>query len=506
MKTGKVYLVGAGPGDPGLLTCRGRDILQSADVVVYDRLIGAELLALCRDDAEQIYVGKAAGRHSMTQDEINEVLSDHALRGSSVCRLKGGDPFVFGRGGEEALHCLKHQIPFEIVPGVTSAVAAPAYAGIPVTHREVATSFAVVTGHTKEGAPANLPKADTLIFLMGIKALPQIVENLLKDGRAATTPAAVIRWGTTAHQQVVTGNLTNIEERIKAAKLTTPALIVVGDVVNLREQLQWFDDSTQRPLWGKTVVVTRAREQASTLVTELSHLGAKVIQCPTIRIAPLENDDAIQNAIKNIASYNWIIFTSTNGVDAFWEQISRRGYDARLLANAKIVAIGPATEAGLAKRGLKADLIPAASISESVADKMIEKGAAGKVLLVRALQGREVLQEKLSEAGMQVDLAPCYQTVADNSGAEEVRELLQEGKIDWVTFTSSSTVKNFVDAIGEDIIKATRESFRVACIGPITAKTADENNLSADVIANGSGTSELAEAICESSKSTFIDA
>lgn len=496
MKTGKVYLVGAGPGDPGLLTCRGRDILQSADVVVYDRLIGAELLALCRADAEQIYVGKAAGRHSMTQDEINEVLSALAIRGLSVCRLKGGDPFVFGRGGEEALHCLKHQIPFEIVPGVTSAVAAPAYAGIPVTHREVATSFAVVTGHTKEGAPANLPKADTLIFLMGIKALPQIVENLLKDGRHATTPAAVIRWGTTTQQQVVTGDLSNIEERIAAAKLTTPALIVVGDVVNLREQLQWFDDSAQRPLWGKTIVVTRAREQASSLVSQLSDLGANVIQCPTIRIAPLEKYNAVRTAIDNIASYNWIIFTSTNGVDAFWEQISELGHDARLLANAKIVAIGPATESALAKRGLKADLIPATSISESVADEMIQNGAAGKVLLVRAVKGREVMQQKLGAAGMQVDVVPCYQTLADNSDADKVRELLTDGKIDWVTFTSSSTVTNFVDAIGADTIKATRKSFRVACIGPITAQTAAENNLYADGTASGSGTEELAEVIC----------
>lgn len=496
MKTGKVYLVGAGPGDPGLLTCRGRDILQSADVVVYDRLIGAELLALCRVEAEQVYVGKAAGQHSMTQDEINGVLSDYALRGLSVCRLKGGDPFVFGRGGEEALHCLAHHIPFEIVPGVTSAIAAPAYAGIPVTHRELATSFAVVTGHTKEGAPADLPKADTLVFLMGIKALPEIVDNLLKEGRAKTTPVAVIRWGTTTQQQVVTGHLSNIEERIRTAKLTTPALIVVGEVVNLREQLQWFDNSTQRPLWGKTVVVTRAREQASSLVAQLSELGAKVIQCPTIRVVPLEDYDALQRSIDDITSYDWVVFTSTNGVTAFWEQISKQGHDARLLANVKIVAIGPATEAALSKCGLKADLIPAASISESVADEMIQKGATGKVLLVRALQGREVLQEKLSAFGMQVDIAPCYQTIADNSDAEEVRELLKENKIDWVTFTSSSTVKNFVEAIGEEIINATRASFRVACIGPITAKTANENNLSADVITSGSGTEELAEAIC----------
>ncbi|MEO6907892.1 MAG: uroporphyrinogen-III synthase, partial [Abditibacteriaceae bacterium] len=247
---------------------------------------------------------------------------------------------------------------------------------------------------------------------------------------------------------------------------------------------------------GKTVVVTRAREQASTLVTELSSLGAKVIQCPTIRIAPLENYDALQNAIDNIVSYNWIVFTSTNGVDAFWEQISNRGHDARLLATAKIVAIGPATEAALAKHGLKADLIPATSISESVADAMIQNGATGKVLLVRALQGREVLQEKLGAAGMQVDIAPCYQTVADNNGAEEVRELLKEGKVDWITFTSSSTVKNFVDAIGAEAIETTRASFRVACIGPITAQTAQENNLSADVTAAGSGTSELTEVIC----------
>lgn len=497
MTIGKVYLVGAGPGDPGLLTCRGRDILASADVVVYDRLIGEELLALCREDAELIYVGKAAGRHSMTQDEINNVLLEQATQGFSVCRLKGGDPFVFGRGGEEALHCLAHGIAFEIVPGVTSAVAAPAYAGIPVTHREVATSFAVVTGHTKEGAPAKLPSADTLIFLMGIKALPEIVEQLLKDGRASTTPAAVIRWGTTTQQQVVTGTLADIEDRIKAAKLTTPALIVVGDVVNLRAQLQWFDNPITRPLWGKTVVVTRAREQASTLVAELSGFGARVIQCPTIRIAPLENENALEAALDNFSDYDWIIFTSTNGVESFWKQISQRGHDARLLAGVKIAAIGPATAAALAQRGLKADLIPATSISESVADEMIKSGAKGKALLVRALQGREVLQEKLIAAGMQVDIAPCYQTVADAGKAEEVRELLQAGKVDWITFTSSSTVKNFVEAIGVETIHATRAHFKVACIGPITAATADEHGLKADVVTSGSGTTELAEALCQ---------
>jgi len=489
--------VGAGPGDPGLLTCRGRDILQSADVVVYDRLIGQELLQQCRADAILIYVGKAAGRHSMTQDEINVVLSEHALRQLSVCRLKGGDPFVFGRGGEEALHCLQLHIPFEIIPGVTSAVAAPAYAGIPVTHREVSTSFAVVTGHTKAGAPADLPEADTLIFLMGIKALPQIVESLLHKGRATTTPAAVIRWGTTTEQQVVTGTLANIEARIKEAKLTTPALIVVGEVVNLREQLQWFDNPATRPLWGKTVVVTRAREQASSLVAELSRCGARVIQCPTIRISPLENNNALDQALSTFASYNWVIFTSANGVEYFFRHIDERSHDARLLGNVKIAAIGPATNAALKKYGLKADLIPATSISESVAEEMIQRNSAAKVLLIRATKGREVLQQKLAAAGWNVDVVPVYQTTADTSNANEVRALLGQGQIDWVTFTSSSTVTNFVDAIGADVIKAHRATFKVACIGPITAKTAEENYLIPDIVTSGSGTDELAVALCE---------
>jgi len=488
--------VGAGPGDPGLLTCRGRDILQSADVVVYDRLIGQELLALCREDAILIYVGKTAGKHSMTQDEINAVLSEHASRQLSVCRLKGGDPFVFGRGGEEALYCLERQIPFEVVPGVTSAVAAPAYAGIPVTHREVATSFAVVTGHTKAGAPADLPEADTLIFLMGIKALPQIVENLLQKGRPASTPAAVIRWGTTAEQQVVTGTLADIEERIKQAKLTTPALIVVGDVVHLREQLQWFDNPATRPLWGKTVVVTRAREQASTLVAQLSQSGARVIQCPTIRIAPLEDHAALDGALAQFAQYDWVIFTSSNGVEHFFRRLDACGHDARLLGKAQIAAIGPATNDALKQHGLRADLIPATSISESVADALIQRSPAAKVLLIRATKGREVLQQQLTAAGWQVDTIPVYQTVADTGNADEVRRLLSEGAIDWVTFTSSSTVTHFVNAIGSDAIKAHRATFQVACIGPITAKTAAENDLVADIVTSGSGTEELAAELC----------
>jgi uroporphyrinogen III methyltransferase/synthase len=493
-----VYLVGAGPGDAGLITVRGLEIVRRADVIVYDRLIASELLDHCRADAEKIYVGKEAARHAMTQDEINTLLVARGQNGKVVCRLKGGDPFVFGRGGEEALFCRAYGVPFEVVPGVTSSIAAPAYAGIPLTQREVASSFAVVTGHTKdeEAPPETLPVADTLVFLMGVRALGRIVAQLRARGDAPTTPVALVRWGTTTQQQVVTGTLETIVDDVARSGLKPPALIVVGEVVRLRSQLGWFDDPQTRPLWGRTILVTRAREQASSLVEQLQTLGACVVQCPTIRIEPLSEYSQLDAAIEELQSFHWIVFTSANGVEHFWQRLRDRSRDARALANAKITAIGPATAQALQQRGIVADYVPPSSISEHVADGLISIGVAGqRVLLARALEGRDVLESSLRESGADVVLAPCYRTVADDSNAASARAMLQAGEVDWVTFTSSSTVKNFVQAIGAECVASTREQFRVACIGPVTEQTARENGLVPDVVAQDATVESLVDCL-----------
>lgn len=495
---GKVFLVGAGPGDPGLITRRGLELLQSADVLVYDRLVGAELIELARPDAEKIYVGKAAGQHSMTQDEINALIVEKAVSGRAVCRLKGGDPFVFGRGGEEALFCLAHGVPFEIVPGISSSIAAPAYAGIPVTHRELATSFAVVTGHTAtdDAPPEALPVADTLVFLMGVRALPEIVRRLRERGAPAEKPVALVRWGTTTIQEVVTGTLETIEEDVRRAGLKPPALIVVGDVVNLREKLRWFDN---RPLWGQTVVVTRAREQASGLVEDLRRLGARVVQCPTIRVQPLEEHSVLDEFIRQLPRCQWVVFTSTNGVEQFFARLDDLNLDARALGISKIAAIGPATVSALKARGLRPDLVPANSISEAVVEELLKAIGPGtqttSVLIARAAEGREVLEQKLREAGVTVQVATCYHTVPDASNAPQVRELLEAGELNWVTFTSSSTVRNFLDALGREFVLEKRAAFKVAVIGPVTAATAREAGLEPDVIAENASVEALAEAL-----------
>ncbi|HVF09860.1 MAG TPA: uroporphyrinogen-III C-methyltransferase [Abditibacteriaceae bacterium] len=491
--TGTVFLVGAGPGDPGLITVRGRDILARADVVVYDRLIGAALLEYCRPGAERIFVGKEAARHALPQEAINELLVIRALAGQTVCRLKGGDPFVFGRGGEEALHCRAHGVPFEIVPGVTSSIAAPAYAGIPVTHRDVASSFAVVTGHTKddESPPEKLPSADTLVFLMGVRALPKIVAQLRARGAAPSTPIALVRWGTTDAQQVVTGTLDTIESEARRAALQPPALIVVGEVVRLREQLQWFDN---RPLWNQTIIVTRAREQASGLVEGLQNRGARVMQCPTIRVEDLEEYSALDAAIVALHEFDWIVFTSTNAVEKFWQRLRAHRLDARAMSTTCLAAIGPATAAALTGYGLVADLVPASAISESVAEGLLACCVEGqRVLIVRALESREVLETKLRQAGVHVTAAPCYRTVPDDSNAAEARAALSAGLVSWVTFTSSSTVKNFVDAVGAEIIEQARANFGVACIGPVTARTAEACGLIPDAVAPEASVESLIE-------------
>ncbi len=502
MSAGTVYLVGAGPGDAGLITVRGREVLSQADVVVYDRLIGTELLEYCRPDAEKIFVGKAAARHALPQDDINALLVERAQAGHTVCRLKGGDPFVFGRGGEEALFCRAHGVPFVVVPGVSSSIAAPAYAGIPVTQREVATSFAVVTGHTKDddAPPPELPQADTLVFLMGVRALPKIVAQLLARGESPDKPVALVRWGTTGQQQVVSGTLKNIEAEVERSGLKPPALIVVGDVVSLRDDMQCLDN---RPLWGQTIIVTRAREQASSLVAGLQERGAQVLQCPTIRIAELADYSPLDNAIAELSSFDWVVFTSTNGVEQFWRRLRERGKDARVFAGARIGAIGPATVQSLAQRGLAADYVASVSISETVAEELLARGVEGqKVLLVRAVEGREVLHERLQAGGAAVVMAPCYQTVPDHSNVEAARAALEQGSVNWVTFTSSSTVQNFLQALGADFVQAQRSRFKVACIGPVTAQTAQQHGLEPDAVAEDASVEALIEILSSASRKT----
>jgi uroporphyrinogen III methyltransferase/synthase len=489
-QTGIVYLIGAGPGDPGLITVRGRDRLAQADVVVYDRLIGSELLEAVRPGAELIYAGKRPDHHTLTQDEINAVLVEKAQAGLKVARLKGGDPFVFGRGGEEAQALAAVGLPFEVVPGITSAIAAPAYAGIPVTHRDVAASFVVITGHRRidfEEAEdgdvlglnwAALAAVDTLVFLMGVGTLPVIAEQLLKAGRAPETPVASIHWGTTPAQQVVTGTLVDIAQRADAAGLRPPAVTVVGEVAALRNEMRWFD---ALPLFGRRVVVTRARAQASRLSAQLRASGADPVEFPTIAINPPEDWAPLDAAIERLAAYDWVIFTSVNGVRFFWQRLERAGKDARAFANARLGAIGPATAGALQEHGLEADLVPPKYVAEAILEE-IGPVDGQRVLLPRADIARAALAEGLEEAGAQVDEIAAYRTgLGGADKADELRRRLAEGEIDVVTFTSSSTARNFVQAL--EPLPDLPESLTIACIGPITAGTARDLGLPVTIVA-----------------------
>ncbi len=498
---GLVSLIGAGPGDPGLLTQRGAEALAAADVVVYDYLANPALLALAPPGAERIYVGKMAGCHKLSQDEINALLVERGRAGQRVARLKGGDPFVFGRGGEEALALVEAGVPFEVVPGVTSAVAAPAYAGIPVTHRGLASSFAVVTGHedpTKEESAldwARLATAtDTLVFLMGVGNLPHIVEQLLAHGRPADTPAALVRWGTMPGQQAVGGTLADIVDRVEAAGLKPPAVTVVGPVAGLRDRLRWFED---RPLFGQRVLVTRTRQQASALSARLRALGAEAVELPTIRIAPPEDWAPLDAAIAELPGYDWIIFTSVNGVGYFWERLEAAGLDARTLHGVRLAAIGPATAAELAAHGLRADHVPDEYVAEAVAAGLGDVGGQ-RVLLPRADIARPALARLLREGSADVVEIAAYRTLRPEADPGELGDLL--ARVTVATFTSSSTARNLAamarDA-GLDLPRALAGA-TVACIGPITANTARELGLAVDVVADEYTIDGLVEAILDS--------
>jgi uroporphyrinogen III methyltransferase/synthase len=495
-----VYLIGAGPGDPGLITVRGRERLAEADVVLYDRLIGRELLEATRAGAQLIDVGKSAQRHKLSQDEINALLVEKGQAGLKVARLKGGDPFVFGRGGEEAQALTRAGIPFEVVPGITSPVAVPAYAGIPVTHRDVASNFAVVTGHRRKGGKGAdeglgldwdiLAKMDTLIVLMGVGNLPTIAEELLAAGRGPETPAALIRWGTTPQQASVFGSLGTIAERVREAGLRPPAVLVVGEVVGLRDELRWFDS---RPLFGLRVLITRPREKAAQMAGRLRDLGAEPVIFPTIAIQPPESWEPLDRALATLSTYDWVIFTSTNGVRFFWERLERTGRDARALGGTRLAAIGPVTAGELAARGLHPDLVPEQYVAEAVL-AALGQVEGQRILLPRTDIARPLLAQGLRDAGAAVDAVVAYRTVAaSRKDGEMIRQMLAAGEIDVLTFTSSSTVRNFLTAL--EPLPDLPEGTVVACIGPITAQTAEASGLPIHVSASEHTIEGLLEAL-----------
>ena len=484
---GIVYLIGAGPGDPGLLTLKARDVLTRADVVVYDALANASFLDYCRADCERVYVGKIADKHAMSQWQINQLLVDKAKEGKNVARLKGGDPYIFGRGGEEAQELLAAGVAFEEIPGISSTVSAPAYAGIPLTHRSYASSVTIVTGHedpTKAESAldwrALARSAATLVFVMGMKNLPEIAKRLIDAGLAPDTPAALVYRGTTPRQRSLVSTIADLPAAAVREKFTNPSVIVVGGVCALRDELNWFE---QKPLFGRSVVVTRAREQASGLAATLAELGAEVVQCPTIRIAPLEDTASLDRAVRELAGYAWVIFTSVNGVRFFWKRLRAAGLDARALGGRMVAAIGPATAAELELHGVHADFVPEKYVAEGVVEGLLARGSleGARVLIPRALVAREVLPEALAAAGALVDVVPAYRTVPDASRGEEVIARVEAGTLDCVTFGSSSTVENFLAIVPADLLKA-HPSVKLAAIGPVTARTLARHGLPCDIM------------------------
>ena len=481
---GKVYLVGAGPGDPRLITLRGVECLREAEVVVYDRLASPDLLAYVPASAERVFVGKGPRQHTMRQEEINALLVERGLAGQRVVRLKGGDPYVFGRGGEEAIDLERAGVPFEVVPGITSSIAGPSFAGIPVTHRHVATSFAVVTGHedptraetgVRWAGLATGP--DTLVFLMGVENLETIVGNLLAHGRPAEQPVAAIRNATLPDQTVVVATLGTIVERVRAAGLRPPAVLVVGEVVGLRDALDW---RSRLPLAGLRVLVTRARQQASALSSRLAELGAVPFEYPTIEIRPIDDPAPFDAALREIGQFAWVFFTSTNGVDAFWERLLATGQDSRALAGVKVCAIGPSTAAALAARGITADWLPEAFVTDSVLDGFKAHDVRGvRVLLARADIAPPLLADGLRAQGALITEVTAYRTAPSAESRERLLAALERRAVDVVTLTSSSTARNLVEGIGGRLDLLDR--LTIASIGPVTSRTARELGLTVHV-------------------------
>jgi len=496
----KVYLVGAGPGDPKLITLRGKELLAEADTIIYDYLANPLLLAFAKDSAERIYVGKKGGsRSELHQDQINQQMIDAAKAGKMVVRLKGGDPFIFGRGGEEADALTSAKIPFEVVPGVTSAIGVPTYAGIPLTHREKGSSVAFITGHedpTKDEQHLHWEKlatsCDTLVLLMGMANLSAIIAKLIEHGRTPTTPIALIQWGTYPTQKTLTGTLDTIEAQAKQTKIKPPAVMVVGEVVALRNQMNWYESL---PLFGRKILVTRATEQASEFANMLILQGAEVIPFPAVKIVPPPSFDDLDTAILKIEQYDTIIFTSVNGVKSFRNRLYELGYDIRVLKGISLCAIGPRTREEILRLGIQCDFIPSEFKAEGILDELEKRGIANKrFLLPRALTAREVLPTEIRNKGGVIDVVAAYQAIAPEE--KEMEEILNKGPIDMITFGSASTVRNFVEGITPKGMAFFKES-AMACIGPITAQAARKYNMKVSVMPSEYTFPALTEAIVE---------
>lgn len=472
-RPGGVYLVGAGPGDPGLLTLRGRELLEQADVVVYDHLVGPGVLKYGSRAAQLIYVGKQVGRRSPSQGFINALLVRYARAGKCVVRLKGGDPLLFGRGGEEALALRRAKVPFEIVPGVTSALAVPAYAGIPVTHRQLSSSVAIATGHEDPTKPDSAIRwdrlstaCDTLVLLMGVNTLPETVRQLIRHGRRRSTPCAVVEWGTWPRQRTVVGTLSTIAERVRRAGIRPPAVTVVGHVVSLRKQLAWVE---RRPLFGKRMLVTRASERAGALVSRLEALGAEVEQVPAIELAPVKHNGLFSRAVREMPNTDWVFFTSPEGIGWFVRMLKPYRKDVRILSGCHIGAIGPKTAAAAEDVGLRVDFVPKRFSQEGMLQDFPRRVLKGKrALILSAEASRDVLERRLRAKGMSVTKVPIYRTVIPEALRRGVAHLLRE-PFDLVTATSASCADHLYQALSAAGRGRRFRALRFASIGPVTS-------------------------------------
>jgi uroporphyrinogen III methyltransferase / synthase len=509
MKKGKVFLIGAGPGDIGLLTVKGMKCLQRADVVVYDFHLNAQVLNYISHDAEFIYAGKRGGHHTMTQDQINTTLVLKAKEGKTICRLKGGDPFVFGRGGEEAEELVKEGIEFEVVPGVSSSIAAPAYAGIPLTHRHLSSSFAVIPGYedvTKKESAIDWAKLSTgvgtLVFLMAVKNIDQITEKLIENGRPPETPVAVIRWGTRPDQKTLVGTLKDIAAVVKEKEIRPPAVMVVGEVVNLRDTLKWYE---RKPLFGHRILVTREHMEG---FERLEELGAEIIDFPTIEIVPPENYDQLDKSIDKVETYDWLIFTSRNGAKYFFRRYFDKDRDIRDLKGIKICAIGSKTAGGVRSYGLKIDLIPEEFRAEGLIKAFAENHEAkseGKktatltgmrFLLPRAEEAREIFPDKVRELGGEIDVPVAYRTIRPEYHGKRLRRFLRAGRITIATFTSASTFNNLLEIMGDEAEELLK-GVTIAAIGPVTARAIEKAGLHVHIMPDKATIEEMAGKIIE---------
>ncbi len=492
-------MVGAGPGDPKLLTLRGRELLSQADVVAYDHLVSPQLLSFCPPDAKKIYVGKESDSHTLAQSGINRLLIRYAKAGCQVVRLKGGDPFVFGRGGEEALELAKAKVAFEIVPGITSAIAAPAYAGIPVTERRLASSLAIVTGHedpTKKNTAIRWQQlanaCDTLVFLMGVASLPEIAKKLIQCGKPKQTPCALIEWGTLSRQRVVTATLADIAPKARKANIHPPAVCIVGDVVSLRSKLRWFEN---RPLFGKRILVTRAAENAALLSNKLQALGAEVEELPAIALAPVKANGLFSQAIRELPETDWVFFTSPEGIEWFLRMLKPLRRDLRWLKDCHIGAIGSKTAAAIEAHGLHVDFIPRTYSQEGILRDFPSRLCEGRrAAIFSAALSRDALSEGLRRRGMRVMKVPIYQTLLPKSTIEKARTLFGR-RFDWVTATSASCVEHLQQALSATGQAAIFKKLRFASIGPVTSQAIRKSGARVGVQASTSTIEGLIEAI-----------